>query len=72
MRARIIDAAARLLQEQGPAAVTTHGVAQAAGVQAPAIYRSSRQERSAGGRGRTRDGGLRLRKSGNRAVGVSG
>jgi len=39
MRARIIDAAARLLQEQGPTAVTTHGVAQAAGVQAPAIYR---------------------------------
>jgi AcrR family transcriptional regulator len=39
MRARIIDVAARLLQEQGPAAVTTRGVAQAAGVQAPAIYR---------------------------------
>jgi AcrR family transcriptional regulator len=38
-RARIIDAAARLLQEQGPAAVTTRGVAEAAGVQAPAIYR---------------------------------
>jgi AcrR family transcriptional regulator len=38
-RARIIDVAARLLQEQGPAAVTTRGVAEAAGVQAPAIYR---------------------------------
>jgi hypothetical protein len=31
--------AARLLQEQGPAAVTTRGVARAAGVQPPAIYR---------------------------------
>jgi len=31
--------AARLLQEQGPAAVTTRGVAEGAGVQAPAIYR---------------------------------
>ena len=39
MRARIIDVAAHLLQEQGPAAVTTRGVAEAAGVQAPAIYR---------------------------------
>jgi AcrR family transcriptional regulator len=38
-RSRIVDAAARLLQEQGPAAVTTRGVAQAAGVQAPMIYR---------------------------------
>ncbi len=38
-RARIIDVAARLLQEHGPAAVTTRGVAEAAGVQAPAIYR---------------------------------
>jgi AcrR family transcriptional regulator len=38
-RARIVDAAARLLQEQGPAALTTRGVAEAAGVQAPAIYR---------------------------------
>jgi AcrR family transcriptional regulator len=38
-RATIVDVAARLLQEQGPAAVTTRGVAQAAGVQAPAIYR---------------------------------
>jgi AcrR family transcriptional regulator len=38
-RATIVAVAARLLQEQGPAAVTTRGVAQAAGVQAPAIYR---------------------------------
>lgn len=38
-RSKIIDVAARLLQEQGPAAVTTRGVAEAAGVQAPAIYR---------------------------------
>jgi AcrR family transcriptional regulator len=39
MRSKIVEAAARLLQEQGPAAVTTRGVAEAAGVQAPAIYR---------------------------------
>ncbi len=38
-RSKIVDAAARLLQEQGPAAVTTRGVAEAAGVQAPTIYR---------------------------------
>lgn len=38
-RARIVDVAARLLREQGPAAVTTRGVAEEAGVQAPAIYR---------------------------------
>ena len=38
-RSRIVEAAARLLQDQGPAAVTTRSVAQAAGVQAPAIYR---------------------------------
>ncbi|NAZ87349.1 TetR/AcrR family transcriptional regulator [Kineococcus indalonis] len=38
-RSRIVDVAARLLREQGPAAVTTRGVAEAAGVQAPAIYR---------------------------------
>ena len=38
-RSRIIDVAARLLQQEGPAAVTTRRVAQAAGVQAPAIYR---------------------------------
>lgn len=38
-RATIVDVAARLLQEHGPTAVTTRGVAQAAGVQAPAIYR---------------------------------
>ncbi|MBE2315097.1 TetR/AcrR family transcriptional regulator [Solirubrobacter sp. CPCC 204708] len=39
LRTRIVDAAARLLQEHGLAAVTTRGVAEAAGVQAPAIYR---------------------------------
>ena len=38
-RARIVDVAARLLREQGPGAVTTRGVAEAAGVQAPTIYR---------------------------------
>jgi AcrR family transcriptional regulator len=38
-RSRIIEVAARLLHEQGPSAVTTRGVAEAAGVQAPAIYR---------------------------------
>ena len=38
-RARIVDVAARLLRDQGPGAVTTRGVAEAAGVQAPAIYR---------------------------------
>ncbi|GAA3638503.1 TetR/AcrR family transcriptional regulator [Kineosporia mesophila] len=38
-RARIVDVAARLLREHGPAAVTTRGVAEEAGVQAPAIYR---------------------------------
>jgi AcrR family transcriptional regulator len=38
-RARIVDAAARLLREAGPSAVTTRGVAEAAGLQAPAIYR---------------------------------
>lgn len=38
-RSRIVDVAARLLREQGPSAVTTRGVAEAAGVQAPAIYR---------------------------------
>jgi AcrR family transcriptional regulator len=38
-RARIVDVAAQLLRDQGPAAVTTRGVAEAAGVQAPAIYR---------------------------------
>ena len=39
MRTRIVDVAAGLLREQGPAAVTTRGVAEAAGVQPPAIYR---------------------------------
>lgn len=38
-RAKIVDVAARLLREEGPAAVTTRGVAEEAGVQAPAIYR---------------------------------
>ncbi|MCW0214817.1 MAG: TetR/AcrR family transcriptional regulator [Pseudonocardia sp.] len=38
-RTKIVDVAARLLREQGPSAVTTRGVAQAAGVQAPMIYR---------------------------------
>ncbi len=38
-RSKIVDVAARLLHEQGPAAVTTRGVAEGAGVQAPAIYR---------------------------------
>ena len=34
-----MDVAADLLREHGPAAVTTRGVAEAAGVQPPAIYR---------------------------------
>lgn len=38
-RARIIDAAALLLKERGPAAVTTRAVAVGAGMQPPAIYR---------------------------------
>jgi AcrR family transcriptional regulator len=38
-RVKIVDVAARLLREQGPAAVTTRRVAEEAGVQAPAIYR---------------------------------
>ena len=38
-RTTIVEAAARLLQDGGPAAVTTRGVAETAGVQAPAIYR---------------------------------
>ena len=38
-QAKIIDAAARLLREHGPAAVTTRSVAEQAGVQPPAIYR---------------------------------
>jgi AcrR family transcriptional regulator len=38
-RANLVEVAARLLREQGPAAVTTRAVAQAAGVQAPTIYR---------------------------------
>jgi AcrR family transcriptional regulator len=39
VRARIIDVAAQLLQEQGQSAVTTRAVAHGAGVQAPTIYR---------------------------------
>lgn len=38
-RSKIVDVAAQLLREQGPAAVTTRGVAEGAGVQAPTIYR---------------------------------
>ncbi|WP_250008826.1 TetR/AcrR family transcriptional regulator [Actinoplanes sp. M2I2] len=38
-RVRIVEAAARLLREQGVRAVTTRAVSQAAGVQAPTIYR---------------------------------
>lgn len=39
LRARITREAAALLADGGPAAVTTRGVAEAAGVQAPTIYR---------------------------------
>lgn len=39
VRAGIVEAATRLLREKGAAGVTTRAVAQAAGVQAPAIYR---------------------------------
>lgn len=39
VRTVIVESAARLLREQGSRAVTTRGVAQAAGVQAPTIYR---------------------------------
>lgn len=38
-RERIVEIAAGLLRDHGAAAVTTRGVAEAAGVQAPAIYR---------------------------------
>lgn len=38
-RSKIVDVAAQLLREHGPAAVTTRGVAEAAGTQAPVIYR---------------------------------
>ncbi|WP_037077399.1 TetR/AcrR family transcriptional regulator [Pseudonocardia spinosispora] len=38
-RSKIVDAAERLLREQGPTAVTTRAVAEGAGVQAPTIYR---------------------------------
>lgn len=39
VRTTLVEVAARLLREQGPGAVTTRGVAHAAGMQAPAIYR---------------------------------
>ncbi|WP_233518552.1 TetR/AcrR family transcriptional regulator [Streptomyces corynorhini] len=38
-RATLVEVAARLLREQGASAVTTRAVAQAAGAQAPTIYR---------------------------------
>ncbi|MFC6082120.1 TetR/AcrR family transcriptional regulator [Sphaerisporangium aureirubrum] len=38
-RAKIVECAAQLLREQGASAVTTRAVAQAAGMQAPTIYR---------------------------------
>jgi len=38
-RAKIVEVAARMLQEQGPSGLTTRAVAARAGVQAPAIYR---------------------------------
>ena len=38
-RSKLVEVAAQLLREQGRAAVTTRAVAQAAGVQAPTIYR---------------------------------
>jgi AcrR family transcriptional regulator len=38
-RTRIIEVAAGMLREHGPSVVTTRGVAEAAGVQPPAIYR---------------------------------
>lgn len=39
VRTRVLDAAARLLHEQGSAAVTTRAVAEAAHTQAPTLYR---------------------------------
>jgi AcrR family transcriptional regulator len=39
VRSSIVEAAARLLRDDGAQAVTTRAVAQAAGVQAPTIYR---------------------------------
>ncbi|WP_405136069.1 TetR/AcrR family transcriptional regulator [Nocardia sp. NBC_01388] len=38
-RAQLVEVAARLIHEHGAAAVTTRAVAQAAGMQAPTIYR---------------------------------
>ena len=39
LRARIVGVAAHLLEEHGSAALTTRGVAEASGVQAPTLYR---------------------------------
>ena len=39
VRTRVVEAAAHLLREHGPTAVTTRAVAEAAGTQAPTIYR---------------------------------
>lgn len=39
LRARIVEVAAQRLRQDGPGSVTTRGVADAAGVQAPTIYR---------------------------------
>ncbi|MCY1140196.1 TetR/AcrR family transcriptional regulator [Actinoplanes sp. Pm04-4] len=39
VRSRIVTLAAQMLREEGPAAVTTRGVAERAGMQAPIIYR---------------------------------
>lgn len=44
VRLRIVDAASRLLQEKGAAALTTRAVAEASGVQAPTIYRLFRDK----------------------------
>ncbi|GIF07556.1 TetR/AcrR family transcriptional regulator [Actinoplanes siamensis] len=44
VRAMLVEAASRLLREQGARAVTTRGVAQAAGVQPPTIYRHFRDK----------------------------
>jgi AcrR family transcriptional regulator len=39
LRAKVVDHAAALLRDHGPSAVTTRRVAEAAGIQAPTIYR---------------------------------
>jgi AcrR family transcriptional regulator len=38
VRSRIVEVAARLLREEGPESVTTRGVAEQAGVQAPMVF----------------------------------